>query len=132
MKLGNFLEMPTINIDVVSTPAMQPVKKRAARPTMGLKNQFLDFEKNKVQVLTLDQLCRTNKENRGDNHAKPHDIYHYEMIERMLDILILSMATTLRSMICSLRTIVTSRPQVYRFIQSWRQNMDSVPFQLRH
>lgn len=85
MKLGNFGEMPTINIDVLSTPVMQPVKKQAAKPTMGLENQFLDFEKNKVQVLTLDQLCRTNKENRGDNHAKPHDIYHYEMIERMLD-----------------------------------------------
>ena len=47
--------------------------------------RILDFEKNKVQVLTLDQLVRTNKENRGDNHAKPHDIYHYEMIERMLE-----------------------------------------------
>ena len=31
--------------------------------------QFLDFEQNKVQQITLDQLKMTNKENRGDDNT---------------------------------------------------------------
>ena len=48
-------------------------------------NQFFDFEKQKVQVLTLDQLCRTNKENRGDDRSCPHGIYHFALIQKILD-----------------------------------------------
>ena len=49
------------------------------------ENQFFDFEKEKVQVLTLDQLKMTNKENRGDDRSCPHGIYHYVLIEKMLE-----------------------------------------------
>lgn len=48
-------------------------------------NQFLDFEQNKVQILTLDQLKRTNKENRGDDRSCMHGIYHFALIQQILD-----------------------------------------------
>lgn len=48
-------------------------------------NQFFDFEKQTVQVLTLDQLERTNKENRGDNRNCPHGIYHFALINQILE-----------------------------------------------
>lgn len=45
-------------------------------------NAFLDFEKNKVQTLSLDQLRRTHKEN--DVYGNPlKGVYHYELIERL-------------------------------------------------
>lgn len=46
-------------------------------------NQFFDFEKAKVQTLTLNQLERTHKEN--DVYGKPlRGIYHYELINDIL------------------------------------------------
>ena len=48
-------------------------------------NQFFDFEKQKVQQLTLDQLTRTIKENRGDDRTCPHGIYHFALIQKVLD-----------------------------------------------
>ena len=47
--------------------------------------QFLDFEQNKVQQITLDQLKMTNKENRGDDNTQPHGIYHFALIQQVLD-----------------------------------------------
>lgn len=47
--------------------------------------QFLDFEQNKVQQITLDQLKMTNKENRGDDNTQPHGIYHFALIQHVLD-----------------------------------------------
>lgn len=49
------------------------------------ENQFFDFEKQKVQVLTLDQLKRTIKENRGDDRTCPHGIYHFDLIQQVMD-----------------------------------------------
>lgn len=49
------------------------------------ENQFFDFEKQKVQVLTLDQLKRTVKENRGDDRTCPHGIYHFALVQQILD-----------------------------------------------
>ena len=49
------------------------------------ENQFFDFEKNKVQVLTLDQLKRTIKENRGDDRTAAHGIYHFALVQQILD-----------------------------------------------
>lgn len=49
------------------------------------ENQFFDFEKNRVQQLSLDQLKRTVKENRGDDRSCPHGIYHFALIQQILD-----------------------------------------------
>lgn len=49
------------------------------------ERQFLDFEANKVQTLTLEQLKATNLENRGDDRSCPHGIYHFALIQRLLD-----------------------------------------------
>ena len=49
------------------------------------ENQFFDFEKQKVQVLTLDQLKRTVKENRGDDRTCPHGIYHFALVQQILN-----------------------------------------------
>lgn len=47
------------------------------------KDQFFDFDKAKVQTLTLDQLERTHKEN--DVYNKPlRGIYHYDLINQIL------------------------------------------------
>lgn len=59
----------------------------AAAEPLEEKNegQFLDFETHKVQSLTLEQLRRTNRENRGDDRSAPHGIYHFALIERIID-----------------------------------------------
>jgi len=62
--------------NVVATPAVAEVIN---------PNQFFDFEAAKVQQLTLDQLKRTNKENRGDDRSCPHGIYHFALIQQVLD-----------------------------------------------
>lgn len=49
------------------------------------ERQFLDFEKNKVQEVTLDQLSRTIKENRSDDNTPMHGIYHYQLIQQLID-----------------------------------------------
>lgn len=49
------------------------------------ENQFFDFEKAKVQELSLDQLKRTVKENRGDDRTCPHGIYHFALVQQILD-----------------------------------------------
>lgn len=48
-----------------------------------MENKFFDFEKEKVQTLTLDQLRKTHKEN--DVYGNPlRGIYHYELIQRII------------------------------------------------
>lgn len=50
-----------------------------------VNNQFLDFEKEKVQTLNLEQLERTHKEN--DVHGKPlRGIYHYELLKTIIQL----------------------------------------------
>lgn len=52
--------------------------------SMAAPAQF-DFQNNNVEVMTLDTLRRTHKEN--DIYGNPlKGIYHYEVIERMADI----------------------------------------------
>lgn len=64
---------------------------QAAAPQMAVaeevidSNKFFDFEARKVQVLTLDQLERTNRENRGDDRSCPHGIYHFALLHQILD-----------------------------------------------
>lgn len=49
----------------------------------GNNTQLLDFEQARVQVLTLDQLQRTHKED--DIYGKPlKGIYHYELINQVI------------------------------------------------
>ena len=51
------------------------------QPTM--ENKFFDFEKAKVQTLTLDQLQRTHKEN--DVYGNPlRGIYHYDLVQKII------------------------------------------------
>ena len=80
MRIGNFGEVPTMSVTVAAPKAAK--KSVEELPSAA---QFLDFEKNKVQPLTLEQLEMTVKENRGDDRSCPHGIYHYAMIEKMLD-----------------------------------------------
>ena len=48
-----------------------------------LNNKFFDFEKAKVQTLSLDQLARTHKEN--DICGKPlRGIYHYDLLNQII------------------------------------------------
>lgn len=48
-----------------------------------MENKLFDFEKAKVQVLTLDQLERTHKEN--DVYGNPlRGIYHYALIQKII------------------------------------------------
>lgn len=48
-----------------------------------MENKFFDFEKAKVQVLTLDQLERTHKEN--DVYGNPlRGIYHYSLLQEII------------------------------------------------
>lgn len=54
-------------------------------PEQTNEYQFLDFEKNKVQAITLDQLRVSNLENRGDDRSQPHGIYHFALIQQILD-----------------------------------------------
>lgn len=50
-----------------------------------LKNELLSFDKEKVQLLTLDQLKRTYKEN--DVYGKPlKGLYHHEVIDRCAEV----------------------------------------------
>lgn len=50
-----------------------------------LENKFFDFEKAKVQTLTIDQLERTHKEN--DVYGNPlRGIYHYELLNNIISL----------------------------------------------
>jgi len=75
MTIGNFGEMPMTEQSVAT----------AAQPQVINPNQFFNFEEQKCQELTLEQLMRTNKENRGDDRSCPHGIYHFMLIQQILD-----------------------------------------------
>lgn len=52
---------------------------------METTNQFFDFEKEKVQTLTIEQLERTHKEN--DVYGNPlRGIYHYQLIQQLIQL----------------------------------------------
>ena len=73
------------NFGAVAQISEQPQTQLAVAEPIKDENQFLDFEQNKVQAITLDQLAMTNKENRGDDRSCPHGIYHFDFIQRLLD-----------------------------------------------
>jgi hypothetical protein len=68
-----------------ATPQTQVAPVAEVATEIRNANQFFDFEKQKVQVLTLEQLKRTIKENRGDDRSCPHGIYHFALIQQILD-----------------------------------------------
>lgn len=68
-----------------TTPVVELVPTNEEVINVRNENQFFDFETQKVQILTLDQLKRTNKENRGDDRSCPHGIYHFALIQQILD-----------------------------------------------
>lgn len=76
MRINGFGTMPTVE----NAPVMVEQVTEHAN-----EYQFLDFEKNKVQQITLDQLKLSNLENRGDDRSQPHGIYHFAMIQQLLD-----------------------------------------------
>lgn len=76
MKVLGFGTMPTVEAQPQNATVVENVSNA---------NQFLDFENEKVQAITLDQLESTNRENRGDDRSCPHGIYHFALIEKVLD-----------------------------------------------
>lgn len=78
MRISNgFGAQPTVQ----NAPAMV---EQAATASQN-PNEFLDFEKVKVQPITLEQLEKSNLENRGDDRSCPHGIYHFALIQQLLD-----------------------------------------------
>lgn len=49
------------------------------------ENQFLDFSIHKVQTVSFEQLEATVHENRGDSNTPMHGIYHFTLIQQLLD-----------------------------------------------
>lgn len=49
-------------------------------------DHFFDFEKAKVQALTLEQLKRTVRENDVENGRPLHGIQHYELLDRLTEL----------------------------------------------
>ena len=49
------------------------------------ENHFFDFESQRVQQLTLEQLKRTVKENDGRDANPLHGIYHYALIDSIVE-----------------------------------------------
>lgn len=67
-----------------------------------LNNKFFDFEKAKVQTLSLDQLARTHKEN--DIYGKPlRGIYHYDLLNQIIGMCNAQQMFTLIGMLTALR-----------------------------
>lgn len=68
-----------------STPMVQaPVTVEENKLMSDNSNKFLDFETSKVQILTLEQLERTEKEN--DVNGQPlKGIYHFDLIRQIQD-----------------------------------------------
>ena len=77
LEISSFGAMPQM--------AAAPAMVEEAAPVVINQNQFFDFEKNSVQQLSLDQLKRTYRENRGDDRSCPHGIYHFALIQQILD-----------------------------------------------
>lgn len=75
MRITSFGEQPTVE----NAPVMVE-QVEATDPS-----QFLDFEKSKVQAITLEQLEATMHENRGDDNTPMHGIYHFTLIHQLLD-----------------------------------------------
>lgn len=78
--------MNTMAMNLMAQPRVAEVAV-AKQPELKSDNmnQFLDFETSKVQILTIDQLERTEKEN--DVYGKPlKGIYHFDLIHKVEDL----------------------------------------------
>lgn len=78
--------MNTMAMNLMAQPRVNEVAV-AKQPELKSDNmnQFLDFETSKVQILTIDQLERTEKEN--DVYGKPlKGIYHFDLIHQVEDL----------------------------------------------
>lgn len=75
--------MNVMNLMGAKTVAPAVVESAVASELKSLNDrQFLDFDVSRVQVLTLDQLERTEKEN--DSYGNPlKGIYHFDLINKV-------------------------------------------------
>lgn len=75
--------MNVMNLMGVKTVAPATVESAVVPELKSLNDrQFLDFDVSRVQVLTLDQLERTEKEN--DSYGNPlKGIYHFDLINKV-------------------------------------------------
>lgn len=67
---------------------VQPVENEVAAPVEAAvldNDHFFDFEKRKVQSLSMEQLRRTVRENDGEKGKPLHGIYHYELLDRLTE-----------------------------------------------
>lgn len=63
----------------------EPVMQKAVETPKALDStKFLDFEKQKVQVLTLDQLRKTHKEN-NINGEPMREMYHFQLLDSLME-----------------------------------------------
>ena len=76
----NLGQMAGATFDVMPTPA-ETVEVTV--PEVIDNDHFFDFEKAKVQSLTLEQLRRTMKENDGETGVPLHGIYHFMLIDEI-------------------------------------------------
>lgn len=77
--------MNAMTMNLMGAAPMVATKVETKEPELKSfnENQFLDFETSKVQIVTLDQLQRTEKEN--DVYGKPlKGMYHFELINNMI------------------------------------------------
>lgn len=77
-------QMSGQTFDVVA-PEVQTVEVAAVEEVVD-NNHFFDFEKAKVQSLTMEQLKRTVRENDGESGNPLHGIYHYELLDRITEV----------------------------------------------
>lgn len=69
----------------VLAPEVETVQVQTEMPARD-NDHFFDFEKAKVQSLTLEQLKRTVRENDVENGKPLHGIQHYELIDRLTEV----------------------------------------------
>lgn len=74
----------TMNL-MAAAPMVQAPAEKEEKQLLSLDaNKFLDFETSKVQILTLEQLERTEKEN--DVNGMPlKGVYHFDLIHKIQD-----------------------------------------------
>lgn len=69
----------------VLAPEVKTVQVKENLPVMD-NDHFFDFEKAKVQSLSLEQLKRTVRENDVENGKPLHGIQHFELIDKLTEV----------------------------------------------